>query len=66
MKLALVFLMVFVATSYQQRFQKKVPWMMPNYDDYYYRNNPLAREEFGVRSKISAFYMQIIYQFNGF
>ena len=55
MKLAFVFLLAFVALSYQQRFQNKMPWMMPNYnpmdayyDDYYYMNNPLARQDFMV------------------
>ena len=66
MKLALVFLMAFVAMSYQQRFQNKMPWMMPNYppmgpyyDDFYYTNNPLARQDFVVNRKKYIFFVKI-------
>jgi len=60
MKLALVFLLAFVATSYQQRFQYRMPWKSNNYDvdDSYYQprrfpdayyndyySNPLARQQ---------------------
>lgn len=40
MKLALVFLLAFVATSYQQRFQYRMPWKPSNnydLDDSYYQ-----------------------------
>lgn len=61
MKLALLFLLAFVATSYQQRFQNRMQWTMPQqqqvmpyhrsgfYDDpYNYINinrHPLARHQ---------------------